>query len=120
MKPEVIEFYQSKHLPIEQLLSRGQQRNGLNKSSIYESLEQVYYEYQDSKIQKDILIAWRVWQVAKTVSGKRFDKLLKTKEQLNETILQLLQDNKTLKIRCILLTVGWVVTAGWVLFEVLK
>lgn len=119
MKPEIIEFYQSKGLPIEQIIRRGKIYRGLQVPPIYEAMELVYHEYLEGKIQKDILIVWRVWQLAKTVSGKRFEKLLKTKEQLNEKIAGLEILLNRFRVAVVALTVAFATTVICVLFEVL-
>lgn len=119
MEAKIIEFYQSKKIPIEQIVQKGCSHRGLKESSIYEALEKVYVEYQDGKIQKDLMIAWRVWALAKEVSGYEFEKLLKTKEQLKDEIENLQKNIKGLKLKLFIAIVSGIVllgaTVGWFL-----
>jgi len=112
MEAKIIEFYQSKKLPIEQIIKSGKNRSGLKEACIYEALEKVYEEYQEGKIQKDIMIAWRVWALAKVVSGKKFEKLLKTKKQLEDEIEKLQKINEALKLKLLIAIVLGIVLFG--------
>ena len=112
MESKIIEFYQSKKLPIEQIINRGKSYRGLNEACIYEALEKTYHEYQDGKIQKDLMIAWRVWALAKEVSGAKFNKLLKTKKQLEVEIEKLQKANQVLKLKLLIAIVSGIVLFG--------
>ena len=119
MKPEVIKFYKSKGLPIEQIIQRGSYVRGLKQAPIYEALERIYHDYKKGKIEKDLSIVWRVWALAQAVSGRTFDKLLKTKTQLSNEIAELQRINRELRIAVISLSIAFAATIVWILFEVM-
>jgi len=90
MDKEIIDFYQSRNLPIENLIRIGQRYHGLKKPFVEEALIGTYQDYQDGKIKKDISIGWSVWSLAKLLSGKEYAKKigheLKEKKELIETV----------------------------------
>ena len=89
MDKDVIAFYESRNLPIEDLILKGKAR-GVRKGFVEQALIQTVKDFQDGKVKKPISIAWAVWALAKRLSGKEYAKRirheLKEKAELIQTI----------------------------------
>ena len=88
MDKDVLDFYRSHNLPIEDI-KKTAKRRGFGRA-LNEALIQTFYDYKDGKIKKDISIAHHFWNIAKAFSSREYEKTIvhemKEKKELLDTI----------------------------------